>query len=235
MEITRRSLMTASAGATPLPVVPRQSHAQVANTIRTGVPNDQSGPYRDISGPYGTACTQRAVQEFGCCAFDAGAISTDRQNTPDVGANLARQWYDRDGADTILNLPTSSVVLVVSQVTQEKNTACIDRGAATSDRTGPQSTPNAIFWMRGTSMLARSIGAMRKANGDNRFFITADDVFGRGRIRENGRKLCPAHLFEVKRPEESKAPSDYDKLLPTMPVGEAFRPTGEGHCPLVQS
>jgi branched-chain amino acid transport system substrate-binding protein len=64
---------------------------------------------------------------------------------------------------------------------------------------------------------------------------TDDDCFGPGRIREDGRKLHPAYLFEVKKPEESKGPWDYYKLLQTTGFEEAFRPVGEGGCPLVRS
>ena len=62
-----------------------------------------------------------------------------------------------------------------------------------------------------------------------------DDCFGPGRIREDGRKLHPAHLFEVKKPEESRGLFDYYKLLQTTPGEGAFRPLGEGGCPLVRS
>jgi branched-chain amino acid transport system substrate-binding protein len=62
-----------------------------------------------------------------------------------------------------------------------------------------------------------------------------DDAFGPGRIREDGRKLCPSYLFEVKTPAESKAPWDYYKLVQTTPAEEAFRPLNEGGCPLVRS
>ena len=64
---------------------------------------------------------------------------------------------------------------------------------------------------------------------------TDDDAFGPGTIREDGRKLHPAYLFEVKRPEESKGPWDYYKLVATTPAGEAFRPLKDGGCPLVRS
>ncbi|MBW8268620.1 ABC transporter substrate-binding protein [Caldovatus aquaticus] len=64
---------------------------------------------------------------------------------------------------------------------------------------------------------------------------TDDDAFGPGRIREDGRKLHPAYLFEVKKPEESRGPWDYYKLLQTVPAEEAFRPLAEGGCPLVRS
>jgi branched-chain amino acid transport system substrate-binding protein len=62
---------------------------------------------------------------------------------------------------------------------------------------------------------------------------TDDPLFGKGTIRADGRKLHPAYLFEVKKPEESKYPGDFYKLRATIPADEAFRPLNEGNCPLV--
>jgi branched-chain amino acid transport system substrate-binding protein len=64
---------------------------------------------------------------------------------------------------------------------------------------------------------------------------TDDDAFGPGTIRADGRKLHPAYLFEVKRPEESRGPWDLYKVLQTTPAEQAFRPLGEGGCALVRS
>ncbi len=62
---------------------------------------------------------------------------------------------------------------------------------------------------------------------------TDDDCFGPGSIRADGRKMHPAYLFQVKSPEEQKAPFDYYKLLGTTPAEQAFRPLSQGGCPLV--
>ena len=64
---------------------------------------------------------------------------------------------------------------------------------------------------------------------------TDDDVFGPGRIRPDGRKLHDVHLFEVKRPDESRQAWDFYKLVRTSPAEEGFRPLEEGGCPLVRS
>ena len=63
---------------------------------------------------------------------------------------------------------------------------------------------------------------------------TDDIIFGKGSIRADGRKIHPAYLFEVKKPEESKGPWDYYKLISTIPAEEAFRPLSESECPLVK-
>jgi branched-chain amino acid transport system substrate-binding protein len=64
---------------------------------------------------------------------------------------------------------------------------------------------------------------------------TEDDAFGPGSIRADGRKIHPSYLFEVKKPEESRAPWDYYKLLQDTPAAEAWRPLADGGCSLVRS
>jgi len=63
---------------------------------------------------------------------------------------------------------------------------------------------------------------------------TDDRLFGKGTIRPDGRKVHDMYLFEVKKPQESKAAWDYYKLVSTIPAAEAFRPISEGKCPLVK-
>ncbi|MBX9702484.1 MAG: ABC transporter substrate-binding protein [Acetobacteraceae bacterium] len=183
----RRLLATAgvAVGASLMPMVPRLSRAQAANTIRIGVMNDQSGLYSYLAGPDGVAMAQAAVAEFGNRGFTVEVLSADHQNRPDVGANIARQWIDRDGVDMILDLPTSSVALAVNQVVREKNKAFVVVGAATSDLTGAQCSPNTVHWVYDTYMLAKSTGgATVRAGGDTWFFITADYAFGHALERD---------------------------------------------------
>ena len=63
---------------------------------------------------------------------------------------------------------------------------------------------------------------------------TDDPLFGKGYVREDGRKIHPVYLFEVKKPAESKYPWDYYKLIATIPAEEAFRPLAQSECPLVK-
>ncbi len=410
MTLKRRPIL-AAAGAATLGGLPwRSARAQAANTIKIGLLSDMSGPYRDINGPVSLAATRLAIQEFGARGFQVEMISADHQNRPDVALNIARQWYDRDGVDMILNLAASSVALAVAELTREKNKVTIATSTASSDMTGRACTPNSLHWSYDTYMVSKSTGgAAVRAGGDTWFFITADyafghalerdtanfvrgaggrvvgqvrtpfpgttdfssyllqaqasrakviglanagtdtincvkqaaefgimrrgiklasmlmvlpdvhalgleaaggtictesfywdlndrtrslvrrvhaisgpaamgmshagdysgslhylkavasvgiqtakasgadvvarmkamptddDAFGAGSIRADGRKIHPAYLFEVKRPEESKGPFDYYKLLETTPAQEAFRPLAEGGCSLIRS
>jgi len=186
MTVTRRSLVAAaSVGAALMPMVPRLTRAQAANTIRIGVLNDQSGLYSYIGGVNGVALARAAAEEFGNRGFRVEVLSADHQNRPDVGSNIARQWIDRDGVDMILDVPTSSVGLAVNQVCRERNKAYINVGSATSDLTGAQCAPTTAHWVYDTYMLAKSTGgATVKAGGDTWFFITADYAFGHALERD---------------------------------------------------
>jgi branched-chain amino acid transport system substrate-binding protein len=406
MTIARRTLLTTAAAA--LPFV--RARAQ-APAIKIGVLNDQSGPYMNTSGMTSVICCKQALEDFGAAnkGLNVEVIFADHQNKPDLAVSIARQWFDRDGVDLLLDVPTSSVALAVQSVAREKNKVYINSGAATSALTGEQCSPNFIHWTYDTYMLAKSTGgAMVKAGGDSWYFLTADyafgkqlqadttsfvkaaggkvqgasaypfpgtsdfssflveaqasgakvlglanagadtvnsikqanefgvnksmkvaallmfvtdvhalglntanglvltesfywdlnertraftnrvkpktpnnwpnmvhagcysgtlhylkaahdmgpaeakkdgaatvarmkkmpvddDCFGKTTIREDGRNLTPAYLFEVKQPSESKGPWDYFKLLVTTPGDQAYRPLADGHCPLVKA
>jgi branched-chain amino acid transport system substrate-binding protein len=412
MSVSRRTLLSAAAASAAVPLIgaPR-ARAQSKPTIKIGVLNDQSGPYTNTGGATSVVCTKQALEDFGVATKDMNVevISADHQNKPDLAVSIARQWFDRDGVDMLLDVPTSSVALALQSVVREKNKVYLNSGAASVALTGEQCSPNFIHWTYDTYMLAKSTGgAMVKAGGDSWYFLTADyafgkqlqsdtsdlvkasggkvmgaspypfpgttdfssflvqaqssgakvlglanaggdtvnsikqahefgltssmkiaallmfitdvhalgldtagglnltesfywdlndrtraftsrvkpktpnnypnmdhagcysatlhylktvadmgaaeakkdgaatvarmkkmpvedDCFGKTTIREDGRNLTPAFLFEVKKPSESKGPWDYYKLVATTPGDEAYRPLAAGHCPFVKS
>jgi branched-chain amino acid transport system substrate-binding protein len=183
MQVSRRNILAGAAATGALPL--SLARAQAANTVRIGVMTDMSGMYRDNTGPTSVAAAREAAAEFGAShGFRVEIIEADHQNRPDVGVNLARQWYDQ-GMDLIIDVPTSSVGLAVSGVAREKNKAYINVGSATADLTGTQCSPNTIHWAYDTFMLARSTGgATVRAGGDTWFFITADYAFGHALERD---------------------------------------------------
>jgi branched-chain amino acid transport system substrate-binding protein len=374
--------------------------------VKIGVMSDMSGLYADLGGPGSVAAAKLAIEDFNPAAhgMKVEVVTGDMQNKPDVGANLARQWFDVDHVDMIVDVPNSGVALAVNEVAREKNKVFIVSGAASSDLTGAKCSPDTIHWTYDTWMLANGTGkALVKSGGDTWFFLTADyafghalerdttavvlanggkvlgsvshplntsdfssfllqaqaskakviglanaggdtinsikqgaefgitsggqqfagllvfisdvnslglktaqglvmtetwywdmtdanrawtkrwqaqmpgkwptmvhagvysavthylkavaalkstadgktvvakmkdiptddPLFGKGTIRADGRKIHPAYLFEVKKPEESKYPGDYYKLLATIPADEAFRPLKDGNCPMV--
>ena len=155
--------------------------ALAQTAVKVGVLGDRSGVYTDISGEGSVVAARLAVEDYAKIdpSVKVEVVSADHQNKPDVGAAIARQWYDRDGVDVIVDGVTSSVALAVNQVTREKNKVLIDSGAGTADLTGPQCTPNTVHWVYDTVALANGTGgAMVKRGGDTWFFLTADYVFG---------------------------------------------------------
>ena len=376
------------------------------NVVKIGVLSDMSGLYADIGGPGSVVAAKMAVDDYlkaSKSQLKVEVVSADHQNKPDVGSSVARKWYDTDGVDMIIDVPTSSVGLAINQVTKEKGKAYINTGSATSDLTGKDCSPNTVHWLYDTWMLANGTGsAVVKSGGDTWFFLTADyafghalerdtsevvkasggkvlgsvrvplatqdfssfllqaqsskakivglanaggdtinsikqasefgitkggqklagllvflpdvhglglnvaqglqiteafywdlndqtrawskrfaaanggkypssdhagvyagvlhylkavdaaktddgakivakmkelptddPLFGKGQVRADGRKIHPVHLFEVKKPSESKGPYDYYKVLQTIPADKAFRPIDQGNCPLV--
>ena len=185
---SRRDLLTATGSlglAAALPMT--GARAQAANTIRIGVMNDQSGLYRDLSGPGSVQAVRMAIQESGITqrGINVEVVAADHQNRPDVGSTIVRQWLDRDGVDVVVDVPTSSVALAVNTLVREKNKVYLNSGAATSDLTGSACSPNTIHWTYDTWMLARSTGgAMVRAGGQSWFFITADYAFGHALERD---------------------------------------------------
>jgi branched-chain amino acid transport system substrate-binding protein len=183
-ETSRRSLMGAAA-AMPLLATPLSARAQAANTIRVGVLTDLSGTFRDLNGPNTVAATRLAAQEFAGRGFNVEVVVADHQNRPDVGVNIARQWFDRDNVDVVTSLAASSVALAVADVARERNKVAIATSTATSDLTGRACNPNTIHWVYDTYMLSRVSGAATvRAGGDTWFFLTADYAFGHALERD---------------------------------------------------
>ena len=162
------------------------AHAQ-ETTVKIGILTDMSSLYADATGPGSVAAANMAVQDFNPAAhgLKVEIVSADHQNKPDVGSNIARQWFDVDHVDAIVDVPNSGVALAVSDVTREKNKVFLVSGAAISDLTGTKCSPNTIHWTYDTWMLANSTGkSVVKTGGDTWFFLTSDYAFGHALERD---------------------------------------------------
>ncbi|HEX2685791.1 MAG TPA: ABC transporter substrate-binding protein, partial [Kofleriaceae bacterium] len=116
--------------------------------IVIGVLTDMSGLYADLSGKGSVLAAQMAVDEMGgtVAGMPVEVISGDHQNKPDVGSSIAREWYDTKNVDVIVDVPTSSVALAVSDLTRDKNKVFLASGPGTSDLTGAKCSPNTVHW-----------------------------------------------------------------------------------------
>ncbi|HYE90964.1 MAG TPA: ABC transporter substrate-binding protein, partial [Terriglobales bacterium] len=103
--------------------------------IKIGVLSDMSSLYADLAGQGSVVAARMAVADFGADkkGMKVEIVSADHQNKPDVGSQIARQWYDADKVDVIVDTPNSGVALAVNQITKDKGKAFLVSGAASSD------------------------------------------------------------------------------------------------------
>ncbi|HVO87264.1 MAG TPA: ABC transporter substrate-binding protein [Casimicrobiaceae bacterium] len=183
------------------------AQAQISdNMIKIGILSDMSSLYTDLAGAGSVVAAHMAVEDSGIekRGYKVEFVSADHQNKADVGSNIARQWYDVDKVDVIVDVPNSGVALAVSGITKEKGKVFLAVGPGTSDLTGKSCSPNTIHWAYDTWMLANGTGtALTKQGGDTWFFITADYAFGQAlerdttaAVQKNGGKV----LGDVKAP-----------------------------------
>jgi branched-chain amino acid transport system substrate-binding protein len=162
--------------------------AQVSDgVIKIGVLNDQSSLYADLAGQGSVVAARMAVEDYGADkkGLKVEIISADHQNKPDVGSQIARQWFDADKVDVIVDVPNSGVALAVNQIAKDKGKAMLVSGAATADLTGKACSPNTIHWTYDTWALANGTGnAIVKTGGDTWFFLTSDYAFGHALERD---------------------------------------------------
>jgi branched-chain amino acid transport system substrate-binding protein len=155
--------------------------------VKIGVLTDNSGLYSDLGGAGSTLAAQMAIEDSGLAAkgWKIDLISADHQNKPDIATTIARQWIDVEKVDIFMDVLNSGVALAVNNLVKEKNSIMINTGAATSDLTNAQCSPNTIHWVYDTYMLANSTGqALVKAGGDTWYFLTADYAFGHALERD---------------------------------------------------
>jgi branched-chain amino acid transport system substrate-binding protein len=211
-----KSFAAALAAGLALAASGSAANAQISdNVVKLGVLTDMSSLYSDATGKGSVAAVEMAVADYGgkVAGKPIEVISADHQNKPDVGVNIARNWYDNEKVDAILDVPTSSVALPISALTREKNKIHINSGGGSSDLTGPACSPNTVHWTYDTYALANVAGkAMVKRGEDTWFFVTADYAFGQALerdaaniVKENGGSV----LGNVRHPLNSSDFSSY--------------------------
>ena len=158
------------------------AQAQISNdVVKIGVLTDLSGAYSDLAGPGSVLAVKMAVEDFGgkVLGKPIEVVSADHQNKGDIAANKAREWFDRDNVDLIIDLVSTSTALAVMKVAKEKNKISVVSGAASTKITNEDCTDTNVHYTYDTRSLAEGTGrAVVKQGGDTWFFLTADYAFG---------------------------------------------------------
>ena len=178
--MTTRAMWTVRWGALLLSCLPSLALAQTPS-VKIGVLNDQSTVYSDSQGIGSVIAAQFAVDDYAAkLGVKAEVLSADHQNKVDIGASLARNWYDVQGVDMIIDVPNSAVALAVNTLARDLNKVLIGSGAGTAELTGKSCTPNTIHWTYDTWELGHGFAKAVFARGGKKwFFISADYTFGK--------------------------------------------------------
>jgi branched-chain amino acid transport system substrate-binding protein len=175
-------------GALALTLLSTSAFAQISDdTVKIGVLTDMNGPASTPSGQGSVTAAQMAVEDFGGSVLGKpiSVIVGDHQLKPDVGAAIARRWYDVEQVDLIVDVPVSAVGLAVQNVANDKKKLFITHSTGAADFHGKFCSPYTMQWVFDTRALA--VGTAQevvKRGGDSWFFITDDFAFGHALERD---------------------------------------------------
>jgi len=161
--------------------------ASPAAAIKIGVLNDQAGPYSSHTGSGSADAARMAIEDFGGSVLGAPIelVVADHQNKPDVGVTIVRRWFDTEGVDVIVDVPTSSVALAVQQLVRERQKLVLFSGPGASDLTGKACSPFGIAWTYDSyAISAAPVQAALQAGFKRWFFLTVDFAFGHAMERD---------------------------------------------------
>src|SRR5579863_5020290 len=158
------------------------ARAQISDdVVKIGVLNDQSGLYADLGGPGSVVAARMAVEDAGGTVLGkpVDIVFADHQNKSDIGAAIARQWFEVGKVDMAIGFDNSAVALAVEQLAAEKNRIAIAGAVGSTAFTGKACTPNEASWIYDSYALTTSLAKATVAEGrDTWFFITVDYAFG---------------------------------------------------------
>jgi branched-chain amino acid transport system substrate-binding protein len=151
------------------------------DVVKIGVLNDQSAGYADLGGVGSVEAAKMAVQDFGgkVLGKPIAIISADHQQKADIGASIARRWFDTEMVDMAIDFDNSAVALAVEQLAKDQNRIAIATAVATTEFTGRACSPTGIAWTYDSYALTTGIAkSLVKRGLDSWFFITVDYAFG---------------------------------------------------------
>ncbi len=186
--------------------------AQISDDIvKIGVLTDMTGPSADPTGSGSVLAAQMAVEDFGgkVAGKPIEIVSADHQLKPDIGASIARQWYDSDHVDLIVDVPVSAVGLAVQEISRQKQKLFITHSTGTTDFTRKFCSPYGMQWVFDAYALAVGTAqTVTKRGGDSWFFLTADYAFGHSLehdaslfVEKNGGKVLGSVPFPFPSPD----------------------------------
>ncbi|WFU41534.1 ABC transporter substrate-binding protein [Bradyrhizobium sp. CB82] len=171
--------------------VPRAAKSATPR-IKLGVLTDAAGSYADIAGPGSFAAVQLAAADFRAVRPDipVDVVMGDFQLKPDLAVSIVRSWFDEQGIDAVLDVPSSSAALAISHLVRSKDKVALFSGAITTELTGASCSPNHVHWMYDSYSIASGAAhALLSEGGDKWFFIAADNAMGSALTRDASNRV----------------------------------------------
>jgi branched-chain amino acid transport system substrate-binding protein len=148
-------------------------------TVKIGVLTDMAGTYADVSGKGSVLAAQMAIEDFGgkVLGNPIALVSADHQQKADVAASIAREWYEKQGVDIIVDLPNSGIALAVQNIAKDANRISVISSGSADAATNKQCSPTGIHWTY-DSYSSGKVLSMAADPGSTWFFLTQDSVGG---------------------------------------------------------
>ena len=188
-----------AAGVAATAALPAAAQEISDDVVKIGILNDRSGVYADTAGEGSVVGARLAVEDFGGTVLGKPIeiVSADHQNKADIGSNIAREWYDTQNVDAIMDLTTSSVALAVQGLSREKKKITMTTGGGSTEIAGGQCSPYGFHWAYNTRALSQgTAGSLVKNGDDSWYYVTADYTFGDS-LQGEATKVIEANGGEV--------------------------------------
>jgi branched-chain amino acid transport system substrate-binding protein len=169
-------------------LLPFAVHAELPPVVKIGILNDMNGPFADQSGRGSVVAAQLAAEDFAAQGggFKVEILSADHQNKPDVGAQIVREWVDRDGVSAVADAVNSGVGLAVNTVMAEKHRTFVGTNVGTSDLTGKFCQPTTIQWTMDTYAMGNTMArAMYAQKLDSWYYLSVEYALGAALERDS--------------------------------------------------
>lgn len=161
---------------------PAESAARISDgVVRIGLILDMSGPYSETTGIASATAAHMAVEDFGGRVLGAPIelVIGDHENNADRAAAIARDWFQNQQVDAIMDVTGSSEALIVQAIANTRHKIISLSAPGAVRLTNEACTPTSIHYVYDTHSLAHTVGAALVARGaDSWFFITVDYSFG---------------------------------------------------------
>ena len=164
--------------------------------VKIGLLLDMTSLYADVTGVGSETAARMAVEDFGGTVLGKPIqiVVADTQSKPDTAASTARQWFDRDHVDALMEVTGTSAALAVMQIAKDKNRIIILNGPGALSITNENCTPVSIHWTFDTYTLAANTAKrIVQEGGDRWFFLAADYGFGEQMVRDASKVVIANH------------------------------------------